>query len=233
MVSVPRRRAAPAPRSRRAASGSTSVPTGHHGGGCCTIMVGACAIGRGRLHRQRHLSVAARAPWPRARRRAPAARCACVLKPVAMTVMRTSSPAFASMTEPKMMFASGSAASAIRLRRLVDLVQRQVGAAGDVDQDAGGAVDRDVLEQRRADRHLRPPRCARLSPVPKPVPISARPMPVMIVRTSAKSTLMRPGDDDQVADALHGVQQTSSAMPNASSSIDLHARQRRAAARSG
>ena len=37
------------------------------------------------------------------------------LKPVAITVMRTSSPAFASMTEPKMMFASGSAASAIRL----------------------------------------------------------------------------------------------------------------------
>ena len=34
---------------------------------------------------------------------------------------------------------------------------------------------------------------ARFSPLPKPEPMRARPMPVMIERTSAKSTLMRPG----------------------------------------
>ena len=77
-------------------------------------------------------------------------------------------------------------------RGLVDLVQRQVGAAGDVDQHAARAVDRDVLEQRARDRRAarRPRRGSR--PRPTPVPISARPISFMIVRTSAKSRLMRP-----------------------------------------
>ena len=52
------------------------------------------------------------------------------------------------MSEPKMMFASSSAASWISGERLVDLVQGHVAAAGDVDEHAGGAVDADVLEQR-------------------------------------------------------------------------------------
>src|SRR3989442_10090470 len=39
-------------------------------------------------------------------------------------------------------------------RRLLDLVQRQVGAAGEVDQDALGALDGGVVEQRTGDRLL-------------------------------------------------------------------------------
>ena len=39
-------------------------------------------------------------------------------------------------------------------RRLGDLEERQVGAAGDVDENAARALDRGVLEERRGDRGL-------------------------------------------------------------------------------
>ncbi len=74
-------------------------------------------------------------------------------KPAAMTVTRTSSPSASSMTAPKMMLASGWAASADQLGGLVDLEQAEVGAAGDGEQHAVGAVDAG-LEQRAGDRHL-------------------------------------------------------------------------------
>ena len=78
------------------------------------------------------------------------------------------------------------------LRRLVDLEQAEVPAAGDVEQDAGGALD-GLLEQRaRRSRPWRPrPRGTRRVAVP--MPISAEPASCMIVRTSAKSRLIRPG----------------------------------------
>ncbi len=72
-------------------------------------------------------------------------------KPVAITVTRTSSPIDSSITAPKMTFAFGSACARDDLGRLVDLEEADVGAAGDVEQDAGGALDR-RLEQRRGDR---------------------------------------------------------------------------------
>src|SRR5258706_456295 len=40
-------------------------------------------------------------------------------------------------------------------RGCVDIEQREVGPAGDVDEDAGGAGDADVLQQRRRDGLLR------------------------------------------------------------------------------
>ncbi len=75
-------------------------------------------------------------------------------KPVPITVTLTSSACCSSMTAPKMMLASRSAAVWIDLGRLVDLEQAEVAPAGDVEQDAGRAVD-GLLEQRRGDRGLR------------------------------------------------------------------------------
>ena len=57
------------------------------------------------------------------------------------------------MTAPKMMLASACAACDDQRGRLVDLEQAEVGAAGDREQHAVGAVDAG-LEQRAGDRHL-------------------------------------------------------------------------------
>ena len=95
------------------------------------------------------------------------------------------------MTDPKMMLASGSAASAIRLQASfisasvrsgppVMLSRMPVAPLIDTSSSSG-----ELMACCAAST-------ARLSPEPRPVPMSARPMPVMIVRTSAKSTLMRP-----------------------------------------
>ena len=53
-----------------------------------------------------------------------------------------------------MMFESELEALGDDLGRLVDLEQAEVAPAGDVEQDAGGALDR-LLEQRAGDRGLR------------------------------------------------------------------------------
>ena len=75
---------------------------------------------------------------------------------------------------------------------LLDLLHLHVGAADDVDEDARRAVDRDVVEERRV-RWPSPRRCgARPWPLAMPVPMSARPMLLMTVFTSAKSTLTIP-----------------------------------------
>ena len=76
--------------------------------------------------------------------------------------------------------------------RFVDLHQRHVGAAGHVDDDAAGAVDRGVFEQRARDRALRRVHARASRPRPMAVPIIATPMPDMIVFTSAKSRLISP-----------------------------------------
>ncbi len=78
-------------------------------------------------------------------------------------------------------------------RGLADFDQRQVRTAGDVDDHAARAADRGVLEQRARDRRRWRRSMARPSPSAMPVPMIARPMPDMIVLTSAKSRLISPG----------------------------------------
>ena len=70
-----------------------------------------------------------------------------------ITVTRTSSDMLSSITAPKMMFAFGSAAFwMISAASLTSNRPRSL-PAGDVQQDAGGAVDR-LFQQRRGDRGL-------------------------------------------------------------------------------
>ena len=78
------------------------------------------------------------------------------------------------------------------LGRLVDLEQAEVVAAGDVEQDAGRALDR-LLEQRRGDRDLGRLGGAVLAARRCRCPSARVPASCMIVRTSAKSRLIRPG----------------------------------------
>ena len=67
-----------------------------------------------------------------------------------MTVIMTSSPRRSLKLVPKMMLASGSAAALISSAASLTSNRRQVRRAGDVEQDALGAVDVD-LEQRAGD----------------------------------------------------------------------------------
>ena len=73
-----------------------------------------------------------------------------VSKPVAMTVIWTSSPSRSLKLVPKMMFASGSAAARISSAASVDLEEAEVGGARHVEQHPLRAVDVD-LEQRAGD----------------------------------------------------------------------------------
>ena len=91
---------------------------------------------------------------------------------------------------------------------------RSVGA-GDVEQHAGGAVER-RLEQRRRDGRVRAASAARFSPEAVPMPISAEPASRMIVRTSAKSRLTSPGTVIRSVMPWTPWRRMSSAMRNAS-----------------
>ena len=98
-------------------------------------------------------SRAARGPPRRYRRRALAREAApwrLPSKPVAMTVIATSSPRRSLKLVPKMMFASGSAAERISSAASVTSNRDMFERAGDVEQDALGARDVD-LEQRAGD----------------------------------------------------------------------------------
>ena len=101
-------------------------------------------------------------------------------------------------------------------------------------------LDGRLLEQRARDRLLRRVDGAMLSPRAMPVPMSAMPMPDMIVRTSAKSRLIRPWTSDQVGDALHRLLQhvvgdcgtrPSSDVPARATGEEALVRNRRAACR--
>ena len=85
-------------------------------------------------------------------RSAPAARRPVRRKPVAITVILTLPFSAGSTTAPKMMLASSSRRLLDDRRRLADFDQRQVRAAGDVDDHAARAVDRRAFEQRARDR---------------------------------------------------------------------------------
>ena len=80
-----------------------------------------------------------------------------------------------------------------RVHHLVVLLHLEPGRRGDVDQHAARAGEVDVLEQRALHRLLAPPaaRDRRRSAVAEP--IIAMPTSPITVRTSAKSTLTRPG----------------------------------------
>ena len=79
------------------------------------------------------------------------------------------------------------------LRGLGDLVQGDVLAARDVDEDAVGALDRGVDEERAGDGLLGGFDGPVLAGGDARVPMKAMPMPFMMDLTSAKSRLIRPG----------------------------------------
>ena len=76
----------------------------------------------------------------------------CAPKPVAITVIFTLPFSVGSTTAPKMMLASSSRRLLHDRRRLAHLDERQVRAAGDVDDHAARAVHRRALEQRARNR---------------------------------------------------------------------------------
>ena len=76
-------------------------------------------------------------------------------KPAAITVMRTSSPSASSITAPKMMLASGCAASPMISAASLSSNKPEVGRTADVQQDAARAFDA-RLEQRARDRRRAP-----------------------------------------------------------------------------
>jgi hypothetical protein len=96
-------------------------------------------------------------------------------KPVAMTVTRASSPWFSSMTAPKMRLASSWAVFLDQRGGLVDLVQGEVGAAGDVDQDAVAPEMETSSSSGELDRALGGVDASRAHPLAVPTPMSARP----------------------------------------------------------
>ncbi len=76
-------------------------------------------------------------------------------KPVAITVIFTSSPIRSSSTAPKMMFASSCAAAWISDDASFTSRELQRARTGDVDQDSPRSVDRSRFQQRRRHRRLR------------------------------------------------------------------------------
>ena len=118
------------------------------------------------------------------------------------------------MTAPKMMFASGARGRRDDLGGLVDLEQAEVAAAGDREQHAlAPSIDDSSSGLEMAAFAAS---CARLSPVARPMPMSAEPASAMIVRTSAKSRLIRPGTVMRSVMPCVPWRRTSSAMRNAS-----------------
>src|SRR5437867_3752282 len=122
-----------------------------------------------------------------------------------------------SITAPKMMFASGSAAawmiSAASLtsnsaRSGPPVIVNSTPRAPSMDCSRSG----DWMAWRAAS-------AARVSPVPCPMPISAEPALVMIVFTSAKSRLMRPGTVMRSLMPCTPWRNTSSTMRNASTML--------------
>ena len=98
---------------------------------------------------------------------------------------------------------------------LVDLEEADVGAAGDVEQNPGRPFDRRLEERRRDGRRARL-RPLGSRPMRAPMPISAEPASRMIVRTSAKSRLTRPGSVIRSVIPCTPCRRMSSAIRNAS-----------------
>ena len=91
-------------------------------------------------------------------------------------------------------------------RRLLDLVDGQVRAPGEVDQDALGALDRGVVQQRARHRLLRGVERAVLASADAGA--HERHAHARHDRAHVGEVEVdQPGDEDQVRDALHGLQQ--------------------------
>ena len=112
-------------------------------------------------------------------------------KPAAITVTRTSSPRESSITVPKMMFASGWAASCTsEAASLISKSPRSLPPAIDISTPWAPSIEASSSGELMA---ISAALSARPSPRDEPMPISAVPAPLMIPLTSAKSTLIRPG----------------------------------------
>ena len=134
-----------------------------------------------------------------------------------MTVTFIASSRLLSITMPEMMLASSSTASAMiwaasatswRVRSAPPemLISTPLAPWIEVSSSSGDEIARWAASM------------ARFSPLATPVPISAMPMPVMIVLTSAKSTLISPGTVIRSLMPCTAWRSTSSAIRNASES---------------
>src|SRR5947207_471409 len=109
-----------------------------------------------------------------------------------MTVIRTSSSRLGSRTAPKMMLASSCAASCtMRAPSSTSWIDRSWPPVKLMRMPRAPSID--VSSSSGLATAFCAASSARLAPRPTPVPIIAMPMPDMIVRTSAKSRLTRPG----------------------------------------
>ena len=137
-------------------------------------------------------------------------------KPVAITVISISPSMLGSITAPKITLASSPAAADHHARGLVDLVQREVAAAGDVH---AARPRRPRSRRPRAAGSTPPPARPRprgSGPMARPVPISALPRFDITAFTSAKSRFTRPGTVTRSEMPLVALSSTSSHTLNAS-----------------
>src|SRR3954447_2454136 len=108
-----------------------------------------------------------------------------------MTVTRTSSPSASSMTAPKMMLASGCAASVTSCAAsLISNRPRSEPPAMDSSTPRAPSM---LCSSSGLEMAASAASTARLSPRALPIPIRALPAPLITLLTSAKSRLMRPG----------------------------------------
>ena len=135
-------------------------------------------------------------------------------KPAAITVTRTSSPSESSITVPKMMLASGCAASCTsEAASLISNSPRSLPPAIDISTPCAPSIDASSSGELIA---ISAALSARPSPRAEPMPISAVPAPDMMPLTSAKSTLIRPGVVIRSVMPCTPLSSTSSALRNAS-----------------
>ena len=145
---------------------------------------------------------------------------------MATTVTHTWSDTFSSTIAPKMMFASGCAASDTALaasltsqseRSLPPVIESRIERAPSTEVSSSGDATACCAAS-----------SARCSPVDMPMPSSAWPAFDMIVRTSAKSRLIRPGSVTRSEMPCTPWRRTSSATRKASTiEVDLSSTERR------
>ena len=152
----------------------------------------------------------------------PSARRARPSKRVAITVIQTSSSTDSSMLAPKMMFASGWAASWTTFAAS-ETSSSERSEPPVIDSRIERAPSTEVSRSGE-ETALSAARTARLSPEPMPIPSSACPASRIVVRTSAKSRLIIPGRVISSEIPCTPWRRTSSATWNASIIVVVFAR---------